>query len=51
MVHQLLIELRHEYHFKECRNRQARKLDQAVKEQFKRLCTALFEAESRETLK
>jgi hypothetical protein len=38
-----------EFHFKECRNRQARKLDEAVKGQFKTLCNALIEAESQET--
>jgi hypothetical protein len=35
-----------EFHFKECRNRQARKLDEDVRSQFKRLCDALLKAES-----
>ena len=35
-----------EFHFKDCRNRQARKLDEDAKGQFKRLCNALIEAES-----
>ena len=35
-----------EFHFKDCRNRQARKLDQDAKSQFKRLYNALIEAKS-----
>ncbi|CAB3994344.1 Angiopoietin-1 receptor [Paramuricea clavata] len=35
-----------EFHFKDCRNRQARKLDEHAKDQFKRMCNALIEAES-----
>lgn len=33
-----------EFHFKDCRNRQARKLDEANKRRFKKLCDALLQA-------
>ena len=35
-----------EFHFKECRNRQARKLNEESRSHFKRLCQALLHAES-----
>jgi hypothetical protein len=35
-----------EFHFKDCVNRQARKLDELSKQRFKSLCMALLEAES-----
>ena len=35
-----------EFHFKECRNRQARKLNEHHRRNFKDLCNALFEAVS-----
>ncbi len=35
-----------EFHFKDCRNRQARKLDEGAKTEFKTLCDALIQSES-----
>ena len=35
-----------EFHFKECRNRQARKLNEEERRNFKVLCDALLKAES-----
>ena len=35
-----------QFHFKNCRNRQTRKLDKDATEEFKRLCNALIEAQS-----